>query len=256
MSYEGMSAEVIRLKGHGGKDVSAYIARPLGEGPFPSVVFIMHMPGWDEWCREQTRKLAHHGYIAICPNIFQDYGELPADDVAAKARAAGGVADADVIADEEAAIHFVRSLPSSNGKVGIIGPCSGGRLTHVIACKSKEKVDAAVNLWGGNSVQPDANLTPKQPVSPHLMTKDLQCPMLGLFGNEDRNPTPEQVNILEAELKNHGKSYEFHRYDGAGHGFFYYDRPMYRLEPALDGWKKVFAFFGEHLDVKVSAGVR
>ena len=49
----------------------------------------------------------------------------------------------------------------------------------------------------------------------------------------------------EAELKKHGKNYEFHRYDGAGHGFFYYDRPMYRIEQALDGWQKVFAFLRE-----------
>ena len=256
MSYEGMSAEVISIRGHGEKDVPVYIARPLGAGPFPAVVFVMHAPGWDEWCKEQTRKLAHHGYISICPNIFNDFGQGSSDDVAAKARAAGGPADADMLADEEAAIHFVRSLPSSNGKVGIMGPCSGGRNSYLVACQSREKVDAAINLWGGGSVMAPADLNAKKPVSPHELTKNLQCPMLGLFGNEDRNPTPEQVDILEAELKKHGKSYEFHRYDGAGHGFFYYDRPAYRLEPALDGWKKVFAFFEKHLDVKVPAGVR
>jgi carboxymethylenebutenolidase len=73
-------------------------------------------------------------------------------------------------------------------------------------------------------------------------TKDLSCPIIGLFGNEDKSPTPEQVNAHEAELKKHGKQYEFHRYDGAGHGFFYYARPAYRQEQAMDGWKKVFAF--------------
>lgn len=256
MFYEGMSAEVISIRGHGGKDVGAYIARPLGPGPFPGVLFVMHAPGWDEWCWEQTRKFAHHGYMCICPNLFNDFGEGSSDDVAAKARAAGGPADADVVADAEAAIHFLRGLPSSNGKVGVIGPCSGGRQTYLIACKSKEKVDAAVNLWGGGSVMAAKDLNAKRPASPHEMTKDLQCPVLGLFGNDDQNPTAEQVNILEAELKKQHKSYDFHRYDGAGHGFFYYNRPMYRLEPALDGWNKVFAFFEKYLDVKVPAGVR
>ena len=71
--------------------------------------------------------------------------------------------------------------------------------------------------------------------------------MLGLFGNEDRAPTPEQVDQHEAELKTYGKDYEFHHYEGAGRGFFYYDRPMYRIEQALDGWQKVFSFFGKHL---------
>jgi len=90
-------------------------------------------------------------------------------------------------------------------------------------------------------------LNPKQPVAPIEYTKDLSCPLLGLFGHEDRAPTPEQVDQHEAELKKHGKHYEFHRYDGAGHGFFYYDRPMYRIEQALDGWKKVFGFLQKHL---------
>jgi carboxymethylenebutenolidase len=66
-------------------------------------------------------------------------------------------------------------------------------------------------------------------------------------GNEDRAPSPEQVNQHEAELKKHGKDCEFHRYDGAGHGFFYYDRPMYRVEQALNGWQKVFAFLYKRL---------
>ena len=60
-------------------------------------------------------------------------------------------------------------------------------------------------------------------------------------------PTPEQVNQLEAALKQHGKEYEFHRYDGASHGFFYYFAPMYRPEATMDGWEKIFAFFGNKL---------
>ena len=56
-----------------------------------------------------------------------------------------------------------------------------------------------------------------------------------------------QVNAIEAELRKHGKDYEFHRYDGAGHGFFATDRPNYRPEQAVDGWKKVFAFFERQL---------
>jgi carboxymethylenebutenolidase len=90
-------------------------------------------------------------------------------------------------------------------------------------------------------------LTPAQPQAPIDFTKDLSAPILGLFGNEDKSPTPEQVNQHEAELKKHGKNYEFHRYDGAGHGFFYYDRPAYRQQQAMDGWAKVEAFFDKHL---------
>ena len=104
-----------------------------------------------------------------------------------------------------------------------------------------------VNMALGPEARVAVELTPKQPVAPIEFTKDLSCPLLGLFGNEDRAPTPEQVNQQEAELKKHHKQYEFHRYDGAGHGFFYYDRPMYRIEQAVDGWQKVFAFLRKHL---------
>ena len=65
---------------------------------------------------------------------------------------------------------------------------------------------------------------------------------LGIFGNDDTSPTPEKVNLHEADLKKHNKDYEFHRYDGAGHGFFYYDRPYYRQQQAVDGWNKIFQF--------------
>ncbi len=90
-------------------------------------------------------------------------------------------------------------------------------------------------------------LSSKSPVAPIDYTKDLPCPILGLFGNDDSHPSLEQVNQHEAELKKHGKTYEFHRYDGAGHGFFYDHRPNYRQAQAVDGWEKVFVFLEKNL---------
>jgi carboxymethylenebutenolidase len=101
--------------------------------------------------------------------------------------------------------------------------------------------------WIELVVIPDDDLTEQQPVAPIDYTGDLPCPILGLFGNDDKSPSPEDVDQLEAALKKHGKDYEFHRYDGAGHGFFYYDRPAYRQEQAVDGWKKIWAFLEKNL---------
>jgi carboxymethylenebutenolidase len=78
----------------------------------------------------------------------------------------------------------------------------------------------------------------------------LSCPLLGLFGEEDQSPSPQQVALLEQELKKYEKSYEFHMYPKAGHGFFYYDRPGYRQEQAVDGWNKVWAFFEKYLETQ------
>ena len=60
--YEGMIAETVSFRGHKGDVGEAYYARPLGAGPWPGVVLIHHMPGWDEWIKEATRKLGYHGF--------------------------------------------------------------------------------------------------------------------------------------------------------------------------------------------------
>ena len=244
--YEGMLAETVTIRGHGGDSINAYLARPLGTGPFPGVVLIHHMPGWDELYREFTRKFAHHGYVAISPDLYHRTGHGTPEDVAAKVRADGGIPDDQVVGDMEGAMGHVRSLTYSNGKVGLIGSCSGGRLTVLVASRTTG-FNAAVDLWGGRVVMSKEELTTNQPVGPIDYTKDLSCPLLGLFGEDDTSPPPAQVEQHEQELKAHNKSYEFHTYPNAGHGFFYYDRAMYRQEQAVDGWQKVFAFFEKHL---------
>ncbi len=245
--YEGMLAETVAMSGFIGDRINAYLARPLGPGPFPGIVLIHHFPGWDELYREFARKFAHHGYAAISPNLYFREGHGTPEDVAAKARGAGGVSDDQVVGDVEGALNTLRALPYLNGKVGVFGTCSGGRHAFLAACRLKG-FDAAIECWGARVVMTKEELTPKQPVAPIDYTKDLFCPLLGLFGDEDHSPTPEQVNQHEMELKKCGKTYEFHRYPNAGHGFFYYNRPMYRQEQAVDGWQKVFAFLGKYLD--------
>jgi carboxymethylenebutenolidase len=251
MTYEGQIAESITLPGHNGDEIEAYYARPLGAGPFPGVVLIHHAPGWDEWTREIVRKLAHHGYAAVSPHLYARHGPGAPDDVAAKARAGGGMRDDNVMGDVDGAAAFLRAQPTANGRIGIIGFCSGGRHVYLTAC-TLNGIDAAVDCWGGGVVVDDpSTLTDARPVEPITLTAQMKAPLLGIFGNEDRNPTVEHVNTTEEALKKHGKVYEFHRYDGAGHGFFAWDRPNYRQEQAVDGWKQVFAFYEKYLSTPV-----
>lgn len=244
--YEGMLAETVTLPGFDGDWINAYFARPLGPGPFPGMVLVHHMPGWDEWYWEATRKFAQHGYATLTPNLYFRAGHGTPEDVASQVRASGGVADDQVLGDLESALRLLKSLPYVNGKVGIFGTCSGGRQAYLAACKVKG-FDAAIDCWGGGVVMSKEELSPKRPVAPIDYTADLSCPLLGLFGNEDRSPSPEQVDQHEQELQKHGKTYEFYRYANAGHGFFYHNRPNYRQEQAVDGWQKVFSFLEKYL---------
>jgi carboxymethylenebutenolidase len=148
--------------------------------------------------------------------------------------------------DSEGALKYLNSLPYASGKVGVIGMCSGGRHAFLAACKV-DGIDAAVDCWGGRVVASKEELTAAQPVAPIDYTDQLGCPLLGLFGNEDQFPTPQQVDLHEEELKKYGKDYKFYRYDGAGHGFWYYHTDRYRPQQAMDAWQKTFDFFGEHL---------
>jgi carboxymethylenebutenolidase len=247
MSYSSLQAETIAFRGHNADQGEAYYARPLGPGRAPGVVVIHHMPGWDEWTTEVVRKFAHRGYAAIAPHLFFRYGPGEPDDIAARARPAGGAYDAVVMGDVAACMAFLRSQPNANGKVGVIGFCSGGRHTFLAAC-TVPGVDAAVDCWGGRVIVDDPKeFSAQRAVAPIVHTAKLACPLLGIFGNDDKNPNPDQVNRTEQELRKHGKVFEFHRYDGAGHSFFDTGRPAYRPEQAMDAWQKVFAFLGKHL---------
>src|SRR5579871_4968408 len=93
MSYDSLTAETVKFRGHNGDEGEGYYARPTRAGKFPGIVVIHHLPGWDEWITEVVRKFAHHGYAAISPHLYFRNGPGSPDDVGARVRAAGGVAD-------------------------------------------------------------------------------------------------------------------------------------------------------------------
>ena len=131
------------------------------------MVLIHHMPGWDEWIIEATRKLAHHGFATIAPHLYFREGTGSPDDVGARVRAAGGVADEQVVGDAEGAAAYLRAQPNANGKVGVIGFCSGGRHAFLVACKlaghsTRWSIAGAATSW---STIPKA-LNAKRPVAP------------------------------------------------------------------------------------------
>lgn len=253
-----LTAETITIRGNAGDELDAYYARPVGSGPFPGVVVIQHIFGVDEWITEVCRKLAHHGYAALAPNLYARIGSLGSgapEDLAARLRSRGGLNDDVVAGDMQGAVDKLRALPEVSGKVGMIGFCMGGRYAYLAACRVSG-LDAAVDCWGGGVAPDPGQPGPPPGVAPVDLTQQMAAPLLGIFGNDDARPDPAEVNRTEEKLRGFNKSYEFHRYDGAGHGFFNWWAAAYRREQALDGWNKVFAFYEKHLRVPVAAGQR
>jgi len=243
---EALTAGNVLLTGHGGDQINAYQAVSGEVGARGGVVVIHHLPGWDSPTKEITRRFAANGYDAICPNLYAREGlDVDPDDAAAAARAKGGIPDEQLLGDVSGAIDALRALPHSNGKVGVIGYCSGGRQSFLTAVSLP--VDAAVDCYGAFVAGTVPEGFPLKAVPLVDRTAALGCPLLGLFGAEDQYPDPEQVAELEHALIEHDKTYEFHIYEGAGHAFFATDRPSYRPEAALDGWQRIFTWFGSYL---------
>jgi carboxymethylenebutenolidase len=246
LSPDAIRAETITIIGHGGDEIEAYRAMPLTEESRGGVVWIHHMPGYDRETKEFVRRLAVSGYHTVAPNLYsrEAPGAAP-DDAAAAVRAAGGVPDNRLVGDVAGAVDYLGSLPGANGKFGVIGHCSGGRHAFLAACSLP--FDAAVDCYGAFIVEDPPEGIPKA-MQPILgLAPKLSCPLLGLFGADDRFPAPPAVATLDAELTKLDKAHEFTSYGGAGHSFFSVDRPAYRAEAAVDGWRRIDEFFGTHL---------
>ena len=243
---DAIRAETVAVAGHDSDEIEAYLAQPLSDGPFGAVVVIHHFPGYDEETKEITRKFADHGYLALCPNLYsrQAPGATP-EDAAATVRAQGGIPDEQLVGDVDGAAGHLQAMARSNGKVATIGYCSGGRQSFLAACSLP--LDAAVDCYGAFVVaEPPEGIPLKARPVAHLAV-NLSCPLLGLFGVEDQNPSPAETAELEAILTAAHKTFEFHTFEGAGHAFFATNRPNYRPEVAGEGWGKIWEFFGRYL---------
>ena len=239
-------SEIVSMVGHEGDPVEAYFTRPVGGGSVPGVVVVHHMPGWDEWTRAVTFKLAVHGFAAIAPHLYSRLGPGRWDDLAAAARAQGGVPDAQVVGDIEGAAAFLRSRPDSNGKVGVFGFCSGGR--HAYCGVFEHGARRRRRLLGRHVVMPPEDLT-RVPAGvtvradagpalsdPRHLRQRRPVPVPGR-GRPDRGRAPPvRQGLRVPSLRRRGARV---LRDGT--------RKSYRPEQAVDGWEKVFAFYRDRL---------
>jgi carboxymethylenebutenolidase len=218
---------------------------PEGDGPAPGIVVAQHLPiaheglEKDPFTIDVGEKLAAAGYAVVIPFIFHWWP--PETDVAIKREEWN---DDKTVADLDAAYKLLTSLDGvAADKTGIIGHCWGGRVTWVGACHNPD-YKAAVMLYGGR-----IKVGMGEGCPPAIgLAGNIRCKMMGIFGNDDQNPSPADVADLDAALTAVGVEHVFHQYDGAGHGFQdFVNKERFRKEQTEDSWAKLLAFLDDTL---------
>ena len=159
-----------------------------------------------------------------------------------------GLDDARTVKDLEGCAALLRGLDNATDKVGVIGSCSGGRQTLLVACSSLA-VNAAVDCWGGfiHREGPDVDTTPQRPMPVIDLVPNLHCPLYVVIGGEDQNPSPAIGQEPEKQLASSKQPSEVEVFDGAGHAFLADYRPSYNEKAAFVLWPKTIGFFEQHL---------
>lgn len=225
----------------GSKQLSGYLARPAGDGPWPGVVAIHEAFGLDAVLRRQADRLAAAGFLTLGPDLFSDGGAARCVVGALKAVETGrGKAYADI----ETARQWLLAQPDCTGKVGVIGFCMGGGFALVTANRG---FDAAAPNYGRVPRDPEKALAGA-------------CPVVASYGGKDVSLRGAAAR-LERALTGLGVEHDVKEYPDAGHSFLNDEpngprlmRPLLRIanvgpEPAsaADAWARIEAFFHEHL---------
>jgi carboxymethylenebutenolidase len=222
-----------------GSKLRILLCKPSGAGPFPIVMIAHHRDGLDEFTRSVAETLAADGILAAAPQL---YHRRPADEDPITSRTK--LDDDEIVEDFEATLKHVQALPEAmKDRIGIIGHCVGGRMAYLAAARIAA-IGPLVDLYGGNILRPEGRAT----LSPFDQTSGIRGPVLGLFGADDKNPSPDDVKKLGDELTRHGVAWEFETYAGAGHAFQNFSNPSsYRKEAAEQAWTRVRTFFKQSL---------
>jgi carboxymethylenebutenolidase len=217
----------------GGGLMTVHIAAPDGAGQHPAVLVAHHRTGVDEFTRHVCARIAAIGIIAAAPNF---YHRRPRDEdpVASMKH----LKDGELVDDINATVRHLLSLPAvRKDALGVVGHCLGGR-TAFLGLVANSIFKAAILLYHGNIFESRGEGMP----APFELAGNIHCPVIGFFGNDDHNPSPEMVRRLEREFARLGIRHVFHSYDGAGHAFQDHTSANYREAAAKDAWPRMLAF--------------
>ncbi|MDY6984078.1 MAG: dienelactone hydrolase family protein [Pseudomonadota bacterium] len=225
-------------------DMDVFVFRPQGPGPHPGILLAQHIPMGhtglenDPFTLTTAQRFADNGYVVAVPFIFHWW---PKSDPLEKKREESR--DDWIVADMKAGLEVLKAQPGiDENRIACVGHCWGGRVAWLAACHMP--FAALATFYGGNI----RKALGAGNISPLELTTHISCPVIGFYGNEDTNPSPQDVDDYSAALTAAGVAHTFHRYDGAGHAFQNFPMPeRYRQAASDDAWEKVLAFLARHL---------
>ncbi len=227
-----------------GSPMEVFLFTPEGSGPFPGILLAMHIPGHtgiehDRFTLKTAERFAENGFVTAVPFIFHWWPKT--DEMGVKRE---GFRDDQVVADLQAAYELMQGRDDVDAdRIGIVGHCWGGRVAWLGACHL-QGLKAMAIFYGGRV---KAAMGEGNPPAIDL-AGNIDCPVMGFFGNDDTNPPPADVDDYEAALVRAGVPHTFHRYEGAGHAFQSFDSPNhYRETQSEDAWVKVLGFLRQNL---------
>ena len=219
-----------------------YVSRPDGDGPFPAILVMQNQDGVRDFTQEMTRRVARAGYFGIAPQLYHREGEPLTPERTATIKDSRN--DDNVLKDIDATISFLRGCADvDTSSLGIVGFCMGGRISFLMAAATKS-FKAAVDFYGGG-VYSQWGSRP----APAELAANISCPIQGHFGELDKNPPPEEMRRMDAELTKLGKQHEFFFYADSPHGFNKEGAASYRPEADRVSWARTLDFFGKHLSM-------
>lgn len=208
------------------------------------VVLVIHdIRGMADWPRALGDQLAQDGFIAIVPDFLSGEGPNGGGTESLGATVGRAIQElpvAEVMARLDAAMEYGKSLPASNGRIGVVGFCWGGSGSFNYAVH-QPALNAAV-VYYGQLAGTTAETAPENDVM------KIRAPVLGLYGGNDARINTT-VPPTQAAMKKHGKIYEVHTFEGAGHGFLGQQGGAggANLKAAQQAWPLTVQFFRKHL---------
>ncbi len=238
---KGLAAGEVKIATKDGQ-MPAYRAMPEGGKNLPTVLVVQEIFGVHEHIKDICRRLAKAGYLAIAPELYARQGDVSKlSDIKDVLAIVGKVPDAQVMADLDAAAAWAAKNGGNAAKLAVTGFCWGGRITWLYAAHNPG-VKAGV-AWYGRVVGQGSDMTPRHPID---LVKDINAPVLGLYGGADAGIPTDTVEKMQKALKDAGKKSEIRIYPDTPHGFLADYRPSYRKEAADDGWKRLLDWFRKH----------